>query len=168
MFYIIDKKTLEEKLINSAAYNSLLKQYKSDYFNIESIDVKILKLSSIADVYRIGKEFKKSKVLFAVILSQIESIKNDNIIDIINLRYATYLYSINEISESSRMFDLLILKEKSTLYHYILQHKGKLEFKKKNYRLALNYFIKAKRFRKNNIILLNSTKLAIKRTTKLL
>jgi 23S rRNA maturation-related 3'-5' exoribonuclease YhaM len=59
-------------------------------------------------------------------------------------------------------------KENSTLYHYILQHKGKLEFRKKNYNIALSYFLKAKKLRKNNMVLLNSTKLAIKRTTKLL
>lgn len=167
MYYIIDKKSLEEKLIDKTAYNSLINQYKSDYFNLISLDDKMLTLSSIADVYRIGKELRKSKILFGVILNQIDSINNDNIIEIINLRYAIYLYSINEFSESSRMFDLLVLKEKSTLYHFILQHKGKLEFKKKNYRLALNYFVKAKKFRKNNIVLLNSTKLAIKRVTKL-
>ena len=84
------------------------------------------------------------------------------------MRYAIFLYSINDLNQSTKLIELLLTKENSTLYHYILQHKGKLEFRKKNYNIALHYFLKAKKLRKNNNELLNSTKLAIKRTTKLL
>ena len=84
------------------------------------------------------------------------------------MRYAIFLYSINDFNQSTRLIELLLSKENSTLYNYILQHKVKLEFRKKNYKIALRYFLKDKKLRKNNNELLNSTKIAIKRTTKLL
>ncbi len=168
MFYCIDKKTLEEKIVNKSAYNSQLKLSKSNYFTLINLEDKLLKLSSIADLYRIGKEYKIAQILFKVIYSRKEFIKNENLLDLINLRYAIFLYFINDFNQSTRLIELLLTKENSTLYHYILQHKGKLEFRKKNYNIALHYFLKAKKMRKNNNELLNSTKMAIKRTTKLL
>jgi tetratricopeptide (TPR) repeat protein len=168
MFYCIDKKTLEEKIVNKSDYNYQLKLSKSNYFILINLEDKLLKLSSIADLYRIGKEYKIAQILFKVINSREEFIKNENLLDLINLRYAIFLYSINDFNQSTRLIELLLSKEKSTLYNYILQHKGKLEFRKKNYKIALRYFLKAKKLRKNNNELLNSTKMAIKRTTKLL
>ena len=168
MFYCIDEKILEEKIVNKSAFNYQLKLSKSNYFILINLEDKLLKLSSIADLYRIGKEYKIAQILFKVINSREEFIKNENLLDLINLRYAIFLYSINDFNQSTRLIELLLTKENSTLYHYILQHKGKLEFRKKNYKIALHYFLKAKKMRKNNNELLNSTKMAIKRTTKLL
>jgi tetratricopeptide (TPR) repeat protein len=168
MFYCIDKKTLEEKIVNKSAYNCQLKLSKSNYFTLINLEDKLLKLSFIADLYKIGKKYKIAQILFKLIYNRKEFIKNENLLDLINLRYAIFLYSINDFNQSTRLIELLLTKENSTLYHYILQHKGKLEFRKKNYNIALSYFLKAKKLRKNNNELLNSTKLAIKRTTKLL
>jgi hypothetical protein len=75
MFYCIDKKTLEEKIVNKSAYNCQLKLSKSYYFILINLEDKLLKLSSIADLYRIGKEYKIAQILFNIIYNRKEFIK---------------------------------------------------------------------------------------------
>jgi hypothetical protein len=111
MFYCIDEKILEEKIVNKSAYNYQLKLSKSNYFILINLEDKLLKLSSIADLYRIGKEYKIAQILFKVINSREEFIKNENLLDLINLRYAIFLYSINDFNQSTRLIELLLTKE---------------------------------------------------------
>ena len=168
-FYVFNPNSLREEIIDFEIYSKKTSELEAYILNATDDYNKQLYSLKLADYYRINNDLEKAIVFINNALTLFS--KNANSIDLFraNLLLAICYQYQEKYDLALNIFEKLEMDLPLNGYDsFVYQHRGKLEFDRKNYVLALSYFEKAKYLRVNDESLLYSTELAINRTKQLI